>query len=167
MANILQITFFKWISFKKIAVCLFCLSLCLQVLSVCLSVCLSMPVTPFSLCSHHGIIMRFSGVITNDRCDVHAKVQGQRSKVKVTEVKTQISHFETITPVWFHIWWWNDAQSLILFRSGALLIFNVICQILRSHGLTKSSISTQIGRFCTVSPVRIHRWLWNVAQILR
>ena len=43
--------------------------------SVCLSVCLS--VTPFWLCSHHLIITKFSGVITNDRSDVHAKGQGQ------------------------------------------------------------------------------------------
>ena len=41
-------------------------------------------VTPFWLCSHHRIIMKFSGVITNDKSDVHAKGQGQRSKVKVT-----------------------------------------------------------------------------------
>ena len=39
------------------------------------------------------------------------KVQGQRSKVKVTEVKTQVSRFGTITPVWFHIWWWNDVKE--------------------------------------------------------
>ena len=45
-------------------------------------------VTHFSLCSHHRIIMKFSGLITSDRSDVHAKDQGQRSKVKVTEVKT-------------------------------------------------------------------------------
>ena len=44
--------------------------------SVCLSVCPS--VTHFSLCSHHRIIMKFSGVITNDRSDVYAKGQGQR-----------------------------------------------------------------------------------------
>ena len=46
--------------------------------SVCLSVCLS--VTPFWLCSHHPIIMKFSGVITSDKSDVHAKGQGQRSR---------------------------------------------------------------------------------------
>ena len=40
-------------------------------------------VTPFSLCPHYDIIMKFSGVITNGRCEVHAK--GQRSKVKFTE----------------------------------------------------------------------------------
>ena len=71
------------------------------------SVCLS--VTPFSLCSHHRIIIKFSGVITNDRSDVHAKGQGQRSKVKVTEVTTQLNRFRTVTPVWVHKWWWNDA----------------------------------------------------------
>ena len=103
--------------------------------SVSPSVCLS--VTPFSLCSSHRIIMKFSGVITIDKSDVHAKGQGQRSKVKVTEVKTQLSHFRTLIPVWIHIWWWNDAQSLKQHRRGALLFFKVICQISRSHGWKK------------------------------
>ena len=71
-------------------------------LSVCLSVRLS--VTPFWLCSHHPIIMKFSGVITSDKSDVHAKGQGQKSKVKVTEVTTQLHRFRTVTPVWIHIW---------------------------------------------------------------
>ena len=87
-----------------------------------------------TVCYHHCIIMKFSGLITNDRSDVHAKGQGQRSKVKVTEVKTQLSHFRTVTPVWIHIWWWNDAQNLMLLRIGALLFFKVIHQISRSHG---------------------------------
>ena len=65
------------------------LSVCPSVrLSVCPSVCPS--VTPFWLCSHHRIIMKFSGVITLDQGKVHAKGQGQRSKVKVTEVTTQL-----------------------------------------------------------------------------
>ena len=34
-------------------------------------------VTPFWLCSHHRIIMKFSGVITKDQGKVHAKGQGQ------------------------------------------------------------------------------------------
>ena len=61
----------------------------------CLSVRLSVrpSVTPFWLCSHHRIIMKFSGVITSDRSDDHAKGQGQRSKVKVTEVTTQTLPF--------------------------------------------------------------------------
>ena len=64
---------------------------------LCPSVCPS--VTPFSLCSHHRIIMKLSGGITNDKSDVNAKGQGQRSKVNVTEVKTQLSRFRTVTPV--------------------------------------------------------------------
>ena len=37
-------------------------------------------VTPFSLYSHHRIIMKFSGVITNAKSDVHAKGQRSRSQ---------------------------------------------------------------------------------------
>ena len=103
----------------------FYLSVCLSV--VCPSVCLS--VTPFRLCSHHRIIMKFSGVITKDQGNVHAKGQGQRSKVKVTVVTTQLNRFRTVTPVWIHIWWWNDTYSLMLLRRGALLFFKVIRQI--------------------------------------
>ena len=66
-----------------------------MVQSVRPSVCPS--VTPFWLCSHHRIIMKFSGVITSD---AHAKGHGQRS-VKVTEVTTQLNRFRTVTPVEF------------------------------------------------------------------
>ena len=112
-------------------------------LSVCLSVCLS--VTPFWLCYHHRIIMKFSGVITNEQGKVHAKGQGQRSKVKVTEVTTQLNRFRTVTPVWIHIWWWNDAYSLMLLRRGALLFFKVIRQISRSHGSKNRRIWPRLG----------------------
>ena len=64
--------------------------------------------------------MKFSGFITNGESEVHAKGQGQRSKVKVTEVTTQLNCFRTVTLIWIHIWWWNDAYSLMLFRRGAL-----------------------------------------------
>ena len=84
--------------------------------SVCPSVCLS--VTPFSPCFHHRIIMKFLGVITMVKSDVHAKGQGQRSKVKVTEVNTQLSRFRTLTPVWIHIWQWNHAHSWKQHRRG-------------------------------------------------
>ena len=111
--------------------------------SVCLSVRPS--VTPFWLCSHHRIIMKFSGVITSDKSDVHAKGQGQRSKVKVTEVTTPLNRFRTVTPVWIHIWWWNDAYSLIMLRRGALLFFKVIRQISRSHGSKNRRIWPRLG----------------------
>ena len=111
--------------------------------SVCPSVRPS--VTPFWLCSHHRIIMKFSGVITNDKSKVHAKGQGQRSKVKVTEVTTQLNRFRTVTPVWILIWWWNDAYSLMLLRRGALLFFKVIRQISRSHGSKNRLIWPRLG----------------------
>ena len=100
-------------------------------LSVRLSVRLS--VTPVSLCSHPHIILKFSGVITNDKGDVHAGGQGQRSKVKVTEIKTLLSRFRTLTPVWIHIWRWNDTKSLMWLRRGDLLSLKVIRQISRSR----------------------------------
>ena len=116
-------------------------------LSVCLSVRPSVcpSITPFSTCSHHRIIMKFSGVITNDKSDVHAKGQGQRSKVKVTEVNTQLNCFRTVTLVWIHIWWWNDTYSLMMLRRGALLFFKVIRQISRSHGSKKRQIWPRLG----------------------
>ena len=73
-------------------------------------------VTPFWLCSHHRIIMKFSEIVTTDQGKVLAKGQGQRSKVKVTEFTTQLNRFRTVTPVWNHIWWWNGAQSLMMHR---------------------------------------------------
>ena len=63
-------------------------------LSVGLSVCL------WNLFHYVPIIS-----ITNGRSDVHAKGQGQKSKVKVTEVTTQLNRFRTITPVWTPKWW--------------------------------------------------------------
>ena len=118
-----------------------------MVFSVCLSVRLSVcpSVTPFWLCSHHRIIMKFSGVITHDQSKVHAKGQGQRPKVKVTEVTTQLNRFRTVTPVWIHIWWWNDAYSLMLLRRGALLFFKAIRQISRSHGSKNRQIWPRLG----------------------
>ena len=107
------------------------------------SVCLSVP--PFSPCSHHRIIIKFSGVITMVRSDVHAKGQGQRSKVKVTEVNTQLSRFGTLTTVWIHIWQWNHAHCWKQYRRGALLFFKVIRQISRSHGSKNHRIWPRSG----------------------
>ena len=44
-----------------------------------------------------------------------------RSEVK-GQGHTQLSGFRTVTPVWIHIWWWNDAYSLMLLRRGALFL---------------------------------------------
>ena len=37
------------------------------------------------------------------------------------QVTTQLNRFRTVTPVWIHIWWCNDAYSLMMLRRGALL----------------------------------------------
>ena len=116
--------------------------------SVCLSVCPSVRLsvchtffTMFPSSYHHG----FSGVITVVKSDVHAKGQGQRSKVKVTEVTTQLSRFRTLTPFWIHIWQWNHAHSWKQHRRGALLFFKVIRQISRSHGPKNRRIWPRLG----------------------
>ena len=93
------------------------------------------------------------------------------SNFKVTRDKnlpilTRIERFRTVTLVWIHWWLWNDSQSLKQHRRSALLLFKVICQILRSHGTKKLLILTQIEHFRTVTPVWIHQWLWNDAQSL-
>ena len=59
-------------------------------LSVRLSVCLSVCHTFFTMSPslyHH----KLSGVITNDRSGVHAKVQGQMLKVKVAGLKPNLA----------------------------------------------------------------------------
>ena len=47
--------------------------------------------------------MKFSEVITKDQGKVHAKGQGQRSKVKVTELTSSIEEVP-------YRWHWNEAQ---------------------------------------------------------
>ena len=51
-----------------------------------------------------------------------SKMSRSEVKVKVT-VNTQFSRFRTVTPVLIHIWQWNDAQSLMWHRRGALFFF--------------------------------------------
>ena len=178
-------------------------------------------VTPFSLCSHHHIIMKFSGFITIDRIDdVHSKGQGQRSKVKITEVKTPHDSFGTVLKFEFTNYYemmykaWSSigevpycfSRSSVKFQGHTgqrITDFNPnwvfpdcnsslnslmamrcctkpevaqkICPIVfQGHSSNvkvtwdkKSLILSQIWRFRTVTPVWIHRWLWNVAQSLK
>ena len=123
------------------------------------------PVTPFSQCSSDIIIMKLSRVITNDKSDAHSNGQGQASKVKVEQVKTLFSRFQTVTTAWIHWWLWNDMQSLKQHRRDTLLFFKVIRQI-RGHTGQKSLIFTRIEGFQTLTHISIHRYLWNDAQSL-
>ena len=106
-----------------------------MVFSVCLSVRLYVrpSVTPFWLYYYQWQKWRPS---KRSRSEV---------KVKLTEVTTQLYRFWTVTPVRIHVWWWNDAYSLIMFRRGALLFLKVICQISRSHSSKNRRIWPRFG----------------------
>ena len=109
--------------------------------SVCLSVRLShlfhyVPITVSSWNSQELLPM------TKVRSMQKVKVRGRRSG---SQVKNQLSCFQTVTPVWIHIWQWDDAQSLMLLRRGALLFFKVIFQISRSHGTTNRQFSPELS----------------------
>ena len=112
----------------------------------------------------NGRLSKISGFRVIGKSDVHAKGQDQRSEVKVTEVKTQISCFRTVTLAWIHICWRNDVQGLICHRRWALSFSR---SSIKFQGHTGQNISTQFGHFWTVTPVWIHRWLWNDAQSLK
>ena len=110
------------------------------------SVCPSVRLSP--LFDYVPIIVssrNFQELLLMNKREVQAKGQGQRSKVKVTEVTTQLKRFRTLTPVWIHIWWWNDAYILMLLRRGALLFFKVIRQISRPHGSKIRRIWPRLG----------------------
>ena len=53
------------------------------------------------------------------------------------QILIRIDRFRTVTPVWIHRRIWNDAESLMQYRRGALLFCKVIRQISRSHGTEK------------------------------
>ena len=118
--------------------------------SVCLSVCLSVcPSVLPSVC--HTFFTMFPSSYHHEIFRSYYQWQKwrpckrSRSKVKVTEVNTQLNRFRTVTLVWIHIWWWNDAYSLMMLRRGALLFFKVIRQISRSHGSKKRQIWPRLG----------------------
>ena len=57
-------------------------------------------------------------------------------------ILTRIEGFRTVPPVWFHRWLWNDAQSLMWYRRGALLVFKVFNNwIKESHNIGSLSPS--------------------------
>ena len=77
---------------------------------------------------------------TEKRCLI--VFEGHPLNFKVTwdnksPILTRIGRFQTVTLVFIHWWPWHDAQSLKRHRRGALLFFNVIHQIWRSHGTKK------------------------------
>ena len=96
--------------------------------------------------------------VPNDRSDVHAKGQGQRSKVKVTVVKTQFNGFLAVTPVSIT---YDDEMMHKAWCCFGEVPYCISRSSVKFQGYTskKSSSVTQIGRFRSVIPVWIHWWL--------
>ena len=110
-------------------------------LSVCLSVRHTF-LTMFPSSYHHDIFRSYY------QWQKWCPYKMSRSEIKgqgVKEVTTQLNSLRTVTPVWIHIWWWNDAYSLIMLRRGALLFFRVIRQISRSHVSKNRRIWHRLG----------------------
>ena len=85
--------------------------------SVSPSVCLSVRHTFFTMFPssyHHEIVRGYCHGQKWCAC------KRSRSKVKVTEFNTQLTRFQTLTPVWIHIWQWNHAHSWKQHRRGVL-----------------------------------------------
>ena len=121
-------------------------------------------VKPFSLCSHHRIIMKFTAVITIDRSDVDARGQGHRSKVKVTEVQTilpQFDFFRSVTPVWKSQISMKLCTKFEVEKKRWPIVFQSHLSIIKVTPDNKLLILTRIERFCAVTWVWFHRCLWN------
>ena len=114
--------------------------------------------------------MKISGAITIDRSDVHAKGQGQRSKVKVTKVKTNIA------PTWVFPDRNSSLNSQVVTKSctkAYSCIVQVSCWFSRSSVKFQGHMGQKIDyfdpneRFRTITSVWIHRWLRNNTQNLK
>ena len=108
--------------------------------------------------------------VAYERCPII--FQFHPSNFKVTRNKkwlilTLIERFLTVTLVRIHRWLWNDAQSLMQHRRGARLFSKVIHHIFKVTMDKGSSILTRIECFRTVTPVWIHRGVWDDAQSLK
>ena len=70
------------------------------------------------------------------------KVRGQRSRSQRSRSDLTVSG---LTPVWIHIWRWNDAKSLMLLTGVVLLYFKVIHQISRSRDSKTRRVLPKLG----------------------
>ena len=100
---------------------------------------------------------------------VHAKSLGQLPKIEVKDVKTILPQFGCLRTICsfnsqMATKWYTKLKTC---RKGALLSYNVICQIVRSRGPQKSTILTPTERSRVVTPIWIHRWLRSSTQSMK
>ena len=125
------------------------------------TVCPSVP--SFSPCSNPIIVSSWNFKELLPMTELRSML---KVKVKITEVKTLLSRFCTVTPVqkftfddeMMHKAWcclgevdYSFSRSSVNFQGHAAIFF----------------FFYQIGRFRTVTPVWIHQWLRNYAQSLK
>ena len=79
---------------------------------------------------------------------------------------TRFERFRTAAQVWIHRCLWNDAQSLMWYRRGALFFQGHPSNFKVTSDKKKSPILNRIEYFETLTPVWIHQWIWNDAQSL-
>ena len=136
------------------------ISVCLSVsLSVCPYVCDTF-LTMFLSSYHHEIFRSYYQWQKWRPC------KRSRSKVKVTEVNTQLSRFRTVTRVWIHIWWRNDAYSLMLLRRGALLFLAATKQLYKWYFPSvclsvRPSVCPSVTPFLTMFPSSYHHEIFR------
>ena len=127
----------------------------------CLSVRLS--ATPVWQCSCHRIILKFSGVFTNKRRNVHAKGQGQASKIKVTghdPIEPFPDRNSSLNSQVVMKW----CTKLDVAYKRCPVVFQGHPSNFEVTRLRISPISTHIVRYRAVTPVWMHQWLWNATQ---
>ena len=75
-----------------------------------------------------------------------------------------------VSGLWLEFWFADGFQMMHKAWSNIEEVpycFSKSSYKFQGHTRQKKSILTQIGRFRTVTPVRIHWWLWNDAQSLQ
>ena len=115
----------------------------------------------FSLFSSHRIIMKFSGVITIDRSDVHAKGEGHRGQFSPIQAFVDPNsslnrQMATKLCTQIEVLW---KMCIVAFQCHPLNFKATRARI--------STILTRIGRFWTVPIFSIHRCLRNNAQSMK
>ena len=109
--------------------------------------------------------MKVSEVITIDKSDVHVKWQGQRSEVKVTEVKKLPLFVCFLALIRIHRLLRNDAKSPNGLKRCALLFSKFTHQSSRSHGPQNWRFLPELSIFGLY--LWIHRWPRNDTQSLK
>ena len=92
-------------------------------------------------------------------CFTRLSIKFQGHTAQKSLIFTKIGRFQTVTPVWIHLWQRNYAQSLKQHRRGVLIPFKVICQNVKVTGVLAMLI--RFEGFWTVTHVWTHWWLWN------